>query len=278
VATVAVATVAVVAVAAGTARLVVVTLGGGEGSPEFDAAASGSAAISPFAGTAAAAWGDGEAALAVPPAVALDRFTASDVEAALRHTRRLLVTANLDLDVVLQGDTAHVVRLLGPRTVARLEAAISQPTPDLTASAFLTRFPDGIELAGPVIKVTGAITVLGVDDNGLRVATEHLYAYPTRPSATPGVASGVAPGVAPSLILVRRSHVWEYQRTTGGITAPELVGGKGTASTGQCLENDRGYIWPPFAAAPGYSHPQTVAPTDLWDLDAPLPARSGCPA
>ncbi len=247
--------------------------GGGNDSGEsgqFQVAAGSALAVSPFANTSAAAFPDNQAGLTTPAPVALHPFTADEVDAALRHTRRLLATANLDPDVVVGGDVIPVARLLGPTTAARLETAADRPTSDLTASAFLTRFPEGTELVGPVIKVSGATTVAGVDRDRLRVATEHLYVYPTRPSG--------APDTPPVLTLVRRSHVWEYARTTGGVGPPELVGGHGTASSGQCIENDLGYVWPPFLPAPGYEDPNTVAAPDLWDINVPVPVQRGCPA
>jgi hypothetical protein len=219
--------------------------------------------VSPFAGTPAAAFADGEAGVVTPAASATGVFTEDEVAAALRHVRRLVVTANLDPDVHTGSDAEHVARLVGPRTAARLRTAVSRPTAALTASEFLTRFPAGTELVGPVVKVGGAMAVTGADGDRLQIAAEHVFVYPLAPT---------------DLVVVRRSQVWEFERTNGGIGLPELAGGRGTFSTGQCVENDLGYIWPPSAAAPGYDRVTTIATPNLWDVGAPLPAQQGCPA
>ena len=66
----------------------------------------------PFAGIQAASWADGESGIVIPSARPVGNFTVAQVKGAYEATRRLLIAANLDEQILLGGAPTTFAGLL----------------------------------------------------------------------------------------------------------------------------------------------------------------------
>ncbi|MET8833616.1 hypothetical protein ABZV78_06850 [Micromonospora sp. NPDC004540] len=162
-------------------------------------AASPPPTAGPFDGTPAAAFPEGAAGIALPPAKATGGFTATQVSAALTKIRTALVTARLDRAFMTAKDRERLVRQFAPdaRRYVREDA-------DATFANLATRLAPGARLLPDQPRVKGRITYRATrDDQGirvLRVTTNFVWAYAFHgPRVVPG--DGV--------VVVHDTLVWE---------------------------------------------------------------------
>jgi hypothetical protein len=227
----------------------------------------------PFLGTPAQSYADGSAGIVIPPAHGVGSYSAGQVAAAYRTTRKLLVAADLNT-VTLGGGTPHAfARLLVSRQRMQFLAGLNKTGYNAQGGIRSTRtwviaFAPGTELVGTVIKVHGTMQASDYADDGsavLRIQVNYLIVYAV-----------MEPGVPSSLMRVVVHDEGPVSFATwddpGGPLEPwwQMVN---TVAGIKCGATD-GYVHPQFPVnAPGKVKP-TGSPVNPYDQSAPL--YSGC--
>jgi hypothetical protein len=148
----------------------------------------------PFLGTPANAWADGVAGIVTPAAEPVGGFTASQVAAAYGTTGELVAAASLDSQTLLGGPPAALERLLtaGQRATfkAGLDArGLGKDGRPLSTRSWVASFAPGTaELDGGVIKVSGTMNAVAVNESGrqvLRVEVNYAFVYAVEPPDNP---------------------------------------------------------------------------------------------
>lgn len=149
----------------------------------------------PFAGTPADHWAEGAAGIVLPAARPVGGFTTAQVEYAYETTRKLLVAANLDKKMLLDGMPTAFADLLTSRQRATFLNGLNKLGVDkqghkLSTRTWVMSFPPGqAQLIGSVIKVHGTMHAKAVrDKNGsyeLDVDLDYLFVYPIEPPHQP---------------------------------------------------------------------------------------------
>lgn len=135
---------------------------------------------SPFVGTPAAAFADGEAGIVAPEPVPVAGFPAAAVADAYAKVRQVLVTARLDRAVLEGHDVERYLTLLAPDAQAGIRPMFTDHPAE--AYAMATRVADGFHLARAVPKVTGSMTAAVTEDGALLVHTSYVFAYAFAPA------------------------------------------------------------------------------------------------
>jgi hypothetical protein len=227
----------------------------------------------PFLGTPAQSYADGAAGILIPPAHSVGSYSAAQVEAAYRKTRRLLIAANLNAATLKGGTPNAFARLLVSKQRTQFQAGLdktgtgSRGAP-LSTRAWVMAFAPGTELVGSVIKVYGSMQAATGKDDGdtvLNIQTNYLFVYAV-----------MEPGVPSSLVRIVAHAEGPVMFATwddpGGPLEPWWDVGTGKAGA-QCGSTD-GYVHPQYpAASPGKVKP-TGAPVNPYDQKAALP--KGC--
>jgi hypothetical protein len=148
------------------------------------------ATADPFLGTPANAWADGAAGIVAPAAEPVGGFTASQVAAAYGTTGELVAAASLDSQTLLGGPPAALERLLtaGQRATfkAGLDAhGLGKDGRPLSTRSWVASFAPGTaELDGGVIKVSGTMNAVAVNESGrnvLRIEVNYAFVYAVEP-------------------------------------------------------------------------------------------------
>jgi hypothetical protein len=131
----------------------------------------------PFAGTAAAAYPRGAAGITLPPARAVQGFSAEQVGAALKKVRAAMIAGRLDEDMLVGHHPARFVGMFAANQRKRLEK-------DFGGSAFnsyATWVDPAVKLdAREEPRVSGRVTYQSVMEDGvrtLRVTTNFVWVY-----------------------------------------------------------------------------------------------------
>lgn len=136
----------------------------------------------PFLGSPALRWADGAAGIEIPEAEAVGGMSKGEVEQALRATRRLLVSANLD-PATLRGERpAEALDLIDPLQKGerdRLERSLAEPGEELDPLMLFSRFdPDEIQLVGDVVKTRGRMSFEAGPAGSVEVHADYTFVYP----------------------------------------------------------------------------------------------------
>jgi hypothetical protein len=132
----------------------------------------------PFEGTAAARFPMGLAGIQLPPAAAVDGFTAAQVDDALRTVRLALVAGRLDPEMLVAHEPS---RLLGLIDEAQREQARGWFAGGPFANVATWIDPDADLDPTEQPRVSGRITYAAVEVEGvraLRVTTNFVWVYP----------------------------------------------------------------------------------------------------
>jgi hypothetical protein len=204
----------------------------------------------PFAGTPAAAYADGATGIVLPPAHRVGRFSAKQVAAAYRMTKRLLVAANLDPRTLRGGSPDAFTKLLTRRQRADFVRGLAKRGADKHGYTRSTRMwvasfaPGTTQLVGDVIKVRGTMSARTATVSGtrvLKIAPVYLFVYPVQQPARPSTLVRVVVRTAPAVEFYR----WD---DPGGPLEPWWIN-SGDVSGSHCDVHD-GFIHPVFSSGP----------------------------
>jgi hypothetical protein len=227
----------------------------------------------PFLGTPAQSYADGAAGIVVPPAQPVRSYSAAQVAAAYRTTRKLLIAANLN-GPTLGGGTPHAfARLLVSQQRTQFLAGLDKTGYNAKGGLRSTRtwviaFAPGTELVGTVIKVHGTMQASTYSDGGnavLRIQVNYLFVYAVMESGVPSSLMRIVVHDEGPVSFA----TWD---DPGGPLEPwwQMVN---TVAGIKCDATD-GYVHPQFpVSAPGKVRP-TGSPVNPYDQNAPL--YSGC--
>lgn len=136
-----------------------------------------SSMASPFAGTPAEHFAEGEAGIVLPAAEAVGDFTAEEVAEALEQVRQALIAARLDETMLVDHNPEKFLSLLAPdhQVGRRLEFDTGE------FASYATQIAPGVELAPVSPRVYGTVAYEATTVEGglpaLAVATVSTWAY-----------------------------------------------------------------------------------------------------
>jgi len=223
----------------------------------------------PFLGTPAQSYADGAAGIVIPPARPVGGFSAAQVEAAYRKTRRLLIAANLNAPTLEGGAADTFAALLVPQQRTQFLAGLDKTGYNAKGGLRSTRtwvisFAPGTELVGTVIKVHGTMQASTGEENGvaqLRIQVNYLFVYPVMES---GVASSLM-----RVVVHDEGPVSFYTFDDPGGPLEPWWQVATTRAGIDCSATD-GYVHPQFPlSAPGKVRP-SGSPVNPYDQSQPL--------
>ncbi|MEU9447404.1 hypothetical protein [Streptomyces sp. NPDC048277] len=229
----------------------------------------------PFAGSPALRWADGAAGIVLPKATALGPIPKDRVELALQQTKKLLVEANLDPEVVVGAHPDAALSVLDPKQpglLDELNTALRSPSKTHDPLSLFSRFdPEHLKLAGKVIKIRGRITFAKGKFEGVAVHADYTFVYPL---VRNDGSTEVARTIVRRVIDTELPDPTHYQVTPGKLT---LVSYNEDAGNSACDIND-GYFHPQFSSqAPTGSASPTGPAVDPYDRSRALgKGQEGC--
>lgn len=241
----------------------------GSGTPGAPLAPSPTVAA-PFLGTPAQSYANGAAGIVIPPAHAVGNYSAAEVAAAYRTTRRMLIAANLDPRTLRGGSPDRFASLLIPQQRTQFVDSLdvigrTRAGAEKSSRVLVTSFPPGsTQLVGSVIKVHGAMhATTGMDGawHVLRISADYLFVYAVERPGRP---------LTLTRIVVRYIVDDDFAAydDPGGSLEPWWRLMDRLDAGALCGVND-GYVHPQFPdAGPGKVKP-TGTPVNPYDQKAP---------
>ncbi|MER7838858.1 hypothetical protein ABTY98_24020 [Streptomyces sp. NPDC096040] len=222
----------------------------------------------PFAGSPALRWADGAAGIVLPKATALGSIPKDRVELALHQTKKLLVDANLDPEVVAGAHPDAALAVLDPRQpglLDELNTALHTPSKTHDPLSLFSRFdPEDVHLAGQVVKTRGRITFAKGKYEGVAVHADFTFVYPV---VRADGSDEVTRTIVRRIIDTELSDPAHYRVTPGRLT---LLGYDEDAGNSAC-DIDDGYLHPQFPSqAPTGSAAPTGPSIDPYDRSRKL--------
>jgi hypothetical protein len=233
----------------------------------------------PFTGTPAASFADGAAGIVVPAAHRAGRFSAAQVAAAYRTTRRMLIAAHLNGRTLRGGSPDAFANLLIPQQrsffVGHLDKiGTSQRGAERNTRNWLTSFaPGSTQFDGKVIKVHGTMRA-ALGHNGafrvLKVHADYLFVYAVERPGQPATLMR---------IVVRDVVDVDFAEYTdpGGPLQPWWTTHGGGAAGARCDVHD-GFVHPQFPNATPDKVRPSGPPVNPYDQSRPPPATGNCQA
>ncbi|WP_051717028.1 hypothetical protein [Streptomyces megasporus] len=226
----------------------------------------------PFAGSPALRWADGADAIEVPKATAVGNVPAAAVEAALERTKRFLVSANLDRDVLHGAEPTEALTLLDPLMgdfVTDLRASLEKPTEENDPTTLFTRFDeDEVRLVGEVVKVRGRMEVREGEQGVPRIHADYTFVYPVVRTED---GDEVARTIVRRILDVDVLHGPGWEHTEGKLW---VHGANVSIANGGCEERD-GFLHPRFVDDL-YDDPVPTGPeSDPYDRSKPIETPDG---
>ncbi|MER7186643.1 hypothetical protein ABT404_45505 [Streptomyces hyaluromycini] len=239
------------------------------------AAAPGTPTLArPFAGSPALRWADGAAGIVLPKATALGAIPKDRVELALQQTRKLLVDANLNPDVVAGGRPRAALSVLDPKqpdVLDNLETSLRSPSKTHDPLFLFSRFdPKDVKQAGKVVKVRGRITFAKGKFGGVAVHADYTFVYPV---VRAGGSTEVTRTIVRRVIDAELPDPTRYQVTPGRLT---LLRYDEDAGNSACDIHD-GYLHPQFPSqAPTGSAAPSGPSIDPYDRSRDIGKQEAC--
>ncbi|MEU9386977.1 hypothetical protein AB0D38_41215 [Streptomyces sp. NPDC048279] len=217
----------------------------------------------PFAGSPALRWADGEAGIVLPKATALGSIPKDRVELALRQTKKLLVDANLNPEVVAGAHPDAALAVLDPkqpRLLDELDTALRHPSKAHDPLSLFSRFdPEDVMPAGKVVKTRGRITFAKGKFAGVAVHADFTFVYPVVPVDGSGEVTRT---IVRRVVDTELPDPTRYRVTPGRLT---LVSYDEDAGNSAC-DIDDGFLHPQFPShAPTGSASPSGPSVDPYD-------------
>ncbi|MEU9150789.1 hypothetical protein AB0D59_09615 [Streptomyces sp. NPDC048417] len=222
----------------------------------------------PFAGSPALRWADGADGIVLPKATALGSIPRDRVELALQQTKKLLVDANLNPEVVAGAHPDAALAVLDPkqpRLLDELNTALRTPSKAHDPLSLFSRFDtEDVHLAGQVVKTRGRITFAKGKFEGVAVHADFTFVYPV---VRADGSTEVARTIVRRVIDTELSDPAHYQVTPGRLTLRSYLQDAGNSA---CDIYD-GYLHPQFPSqAPTSSAAPTGPSIDPYDRSRKL--------
>ena len=229
----------------------------------------------PFVGTPADHWADGSAGIVIRAAAPHGPFTASEVAAAYKTTRQLLIAQNLDHTTLLGGAPTAFADLLTAQQRTRFTAGLDKIGLAKQGYALSTRgwvasfAPGTTTLIGNVIKVNGTMSARAGVDQGytvLDIDVNYRFVYAVEPPHAPADWMRV---------VGQETGHFEFNtfQDPGGALQPWLSTSLSEAGA-RCGTTD-GYIHPDFPSGPPLKVQPSGAPINPYSMNNPTNAV-GC--
>ncbi|MGW1623307.1 hypothetical protein [Streptomyces sp. NPDC002172] len=232
----------------------------------------------PFAGSPALRWADGAAGIVLPKATAVGAVPKDRVELALQQTRKLLVDANLNPDVLAGGRPAAALSVLDPKqpdVLDNLNTSLRSPSKTHDPLFLFSRFdPKDVKPAGKTVKVRGRITFAKGKYQGVAVHADYTFVYPVvRADASADGSTEVTRTIVRRVIDTELPDPARYQVTAGRLT---LLRYDEDAGNSACGIND-GYLHPQFPTqAPTGGAAPTGPSVDPYDRSRDIGKEEAC--
>jgi hypothetical protein len=219
----------------------------------------------------AAHYPTGAAGITLPTARQTRNFSQSQVEAALSVAKDYLVASSLNPEVLASRSVAPVRALLDARQLTQFDHSVNSTvdTGVNVAIGWLVRFdPTKVALAGPGVRVQGALHYMETGPDALVVTSDHTFVYTVRPAG-----STSAPVKDASLFTVRRQLQFRFDRTDLQQGRTELLVSDVQAGPQECSRQIPVTLLPLLAGqqaaanGPGYTNPFSRGPV--------MPAQCG---
>jgi hypothetical protein len=224
----------------------------------------------PFLGTPAQSYADGSAGIIVPPGQPVGGFSAAQVTAAYRTTKRLLVAASLNAPTLAGGAPDAFANLLMKEQRAQFVGGLDKIGRNAhgvqrSTRAWITSFAPGTtQLDGNVIKVHGSMQATTTEEDGfhvLRIQVNYLFVYAV-----------MQPGQPSSLMRVVVHDIGDVNFAAfddpGGPLEP--LWQMGNAIAGVRCDVADGFVHPEYTSGPPDKVKPTGAPVNPYDQNAPL--------
>ncbi|MGW2682806.1 hypothetical protein ACWC6I_06540 [Streptomyces sp. NPDC001414] len=217
----------------------------------------------PFAGSPALRWADGAAGIVLPKATALGSIPKDRVELALGQTKKLLVGANLDPEVVAGARPDAALAVLDPRqprVLDELDTALRHPSKAHDPLSLFSRFdPEDVMPAGKVVKTRGRITFAKGRFGGVAVHADFTFVYPVVPVDGSGE---VARTIVRRIVDTELPDPVRYRVTPGRLTLVRYLEDAGNSA----CDVDDGFLHPQFPSqAPTGSTAPSGPAVDPYD-------------
>ncbi|MER6538306.1 hypothetical protein ABT215_31835 [Streptomyces sp900105755] len=236
----------------------------------------------PFAGSPALRWADGAAGIVLPKATALGAVPRERVELALQQTRKLLVDANLNPDVIAGGTPGAALSVLDPKqpdVIGNLKTSLRSPSKTHNPLFLFSRFdPKEVKQAGKIVKVRGRITFAKGKYHGVAIHADYTFVYPVvRADATGDGSTEVTRTIVRRVMDAELPDPARYQVTSGRLT---LLHYDEDAGNSACGIHD-GYLHPQFpsqalALDPSESATPSGQPVDPYDRSRDIGKEQAC--
>ncbi|MFJ9345730.1 hypothetical protein [Streptomyces sp. NPDC101237] len=222
----------------------------------------------PFAGSPALRWADGAAGIVLPKATALGSIPKDRVELALRQTRKLLVDANLDPEVVAGARPDAALAVLDPRqprVLDELDTALRHPSKAHDPLSLFSRFdPEDVMPAGKVVKTRGRITFGKGTFGGVAVHADYTFVYPVVPVDGSGEVTRT---IVRRIVDTELPDPVRYRVTPGRLTLVRYLEDAGNSA----CDVDDGFLHPQFPSrAPTGSAAPSGPSVDPYDRSRQL--------
>ncbi|WP_322760578.1 hypothetical protein [Frankia sp. Cr2] len=227
------------------------------------------ASADPYAGTAAARFATGADGIVLPAAAATGRFTAAEVDTALRKSKEYMTVAYLD-PRVYAGDEDVVFALLGDRERKAVQKWMAaDPADHSRGLAFFAHFAPGVTLMVPDVRVDGTVTfAIGSDSQELEIHANQVYVYPLRR------------GSEAALVIVHRDMIFRFYKTgsvRAGEEGPYLGGGRGSLYWDEdCDAMNNGLLAPSHRVSSNRPAPGTPDYSERFDPSQPIAGADDC--
>lgn len=224
----------------------------------------------PFAGSPARTWANGAHGITLSGVKPVGGVPKAAVSRGMRLTKKFLVAANLDRDVLAGGSPDQALGLLaqgGPTSVKALRRSLAHPTADDSPLGLFTRFDtDEVRLVGHTVKVRGRMTLeQGRRSGTVVIRADYTFVYPV--AARHGHAGKVARTVVRRVLVVPLTFPDGKSPKPGELP---LLWHKVSYANGGCSPRD-GLLHPTVPAGrldlPGGTRP----PLDPYVRTLPLP-------
>ncbi|WP_369224799.1 hypothetical protein AB5J52_28735 [Streptomyces sp. R39] len=228
----------------------------------------------PFAGSPALRWADGAVGIVLPKATALGAIPKDRVELALQQTRRLLVDANLNPDVVAGGRPGAALSVLDPKqpdVLDNLNTSLRSPSRTRDPLFLFSRFdPKDVKQAGKIVKVRGRITFTKGKFEGVAVHADYTFVYPV---VRADGSTEVTRTIVRRVIDAELPDPARYQVTPGRLT---LLRYDEDAGNSACDIHD-GYLHPQFPSqAPTAGAAPSGPSVDPYDRSRAIGTEQAC--
>jgi hypothetical protein len=227
----------------------------------------------PFAGSPAKRWADGKAGILAPKAEAVGGRSKAEVAQALRLTRELLISSNLD-PATLRGERPEAALNVLDRkqkdVLSGLKTALSEPDEKHDPLSMFTRFdPDEVRPVGDIVKVRGRMTFESGEGAAVAVHADYTFVYPVvRADGSPEVTRTIVRRV----LDLELSDPARYDITPGKLT---VLRHDRDAGNSACGAHD-GWFHPQFPSDAPTSAPPTGPTSDPYDRSKDIREGQDC--